>query len=233
MEPSSMDPKQLFYDSRHKDGCVYCASSNQLTDEHVPPKVLLDAPLPTTMGTVDACFECNNGFSDDELYLACVVECALTGSADPTAVVRPVVRRALTEKPKLRARLERSAIDNLDGSVSWNIEFDRVEAIVVKIARSHLRFEFGEAIRHKPSAVVVLPLLTMASDVRQAFEELTPQEVWPEVGSRDFVRRAKDKVRDNEWRIMQAGRYRFWVCTSPLEVRMVLSEYLAVSVTWS
>jgi hypothetical protein len=185
------------------------------------------------MGIVDACLLCNNGFSYNELYLACAVECAITGSTIPSAISRPVVRRALEEKPLLRARIQRSILANLDGTIGWDVERHRVESIIVKIARSHIRHEFNEALRDPPSTVSISPAVNLSREERNVFEMLTPQTVWPEVGRRDFVRRAKGKAREDEWRIIQLDRYRFWVTPSPLEVRIVLSEYLFARVIWA
>ena len=38
---------------------------------------------PIHMPTVQSCGNCNNGFSDDEEYLACFIECVVCGATDP------------------------------------------------------------------------------------------------------------------------------------------------------
>jgi hypothetical protein len=61
-----MDPRHLFVDQRETGMCVYCG---KLPDsrEHIPSKVLLDEPYPIDLPVVDACYNCNNSFSKDEV----------------------------------------------------------------------------------------------------------------------------------------------------------------------
>jgi hypothetical protein len=55
---------------RSKTGvCVYCGERAKLTREHVIPECLFTKPLPPNMITVGTCFQCNNGKSDDDVYL--------------------------------------------------------------------------------------------------------------------------------------------------------------------
>lgn len=76
-----MDPKHLFVDERLKGSCVYCGGPPETVD-HVPSRVFLDDPLPENLPVVEACRECNGGFSLDEEYLACLLECVMTGTTD-------------------------------------------------------------------------------------------------------------------------------------------------------
>lgn len=53
--------------------CTYCGLTENLTNDHVPPKCLFLSPRPTDLITVPACKECNNAFSkDDEFFRALV-----------------------------------------------------------------------------------------------------------------------------------------------------------------
>src|SRR5215212_9888063 len=99
-----MDPRKLFADERFTGVCVYCGGVPS-TRDHVPSKVLLDEPFPANLPVVPACQDCNNGFSSDEQYLACLLECAITGSPDPTSVRREKVRRMLCENTSLASLL--------------------------------------------------------------------------------------------------------------------------------
>lgn len=85
-----VDPRQLFFDQRNAGFCVHCGGDDS-TSDHVPSKVLLDEPYPDNLPLVPACQTCNNGFSDDESYLACLIECAISGSTDPERVRREKV----------------------------------------------------------------------------------------------------------------------------------------------
>lgn len=90
-------------DDRNKGWCVYCGGPGE-TRDHVPSRVLLDEPYPLELPVVPACAACNRAFSRDEAYLACLIECALTGSVE-SAKARHKVGEMLTKSPALATRL--------------------------------------------------------------------------------------------------------------------------------
>jgi len=73
-----MDPRQLFADERLTGICAFCGGHPESSD-HAPSKALLDDPLPADLPVVDSCTACNNGFSSDEEYFSCFLECAYVG----------------------------------------------------------------------------------------------------------------------------------------------------------
>jgi hypothetical protein len=104
-----MDPKHyLFVDERFLGRCVYCGGT-PCTRDHVPSKILLDDPLPANLPIVESCADCNQGFSLDEEYFACFLECVLVGSTDPEFVRRPKVKRALSHNRRLADRIQSAA----------------------------------------------------------------------------------------------------------------------------
>ena len=54
---------------------------------------------------VDACEECNRGFSLDEQYLACFIECVLCGTVEPSGLQRPKIKRIISENSSLSHRI--------------------------------------------------------------------------------------------------------------------------------
>jgi len=51
--------------------CVYCGSSRDVTQDHVPPKSFFPKPRPSDLITVPACRKCNgNSGKDEEWFLA-------------------------------------------------------------------------------------------------------------------------------------------------------------------
>jgi hypothetical protein len=60
---------RVVYSKGHDMKCIYCGESAN-TREHVPSKVFLSRPYPENLPTVPACFDCNNSFSEDELFLS-------------------------------------------------------------------------------------------------------------------------------------------------------------------
>jgi hypothetical protein len=228
-----MDPRKLFADERHAV-CAYCGGIPSTAD-HVPSRVLLDKPYPNNLPVVRACDACNSGFSRDESYLACLVECALMGSTDPRLIARQKVSRMLVEKPSLRALVESCRSEGEAGTASWDADASRVGAVVVKLARGHAAYECGEPMLEEPDRVSFIAVSSLSADERQSFETPPVETVYPEIGSRAFCRvvpNSEGLVR-NGWRVVQPGRYRYLVSFSgPITVRFVLSEYLACQVVW-
>ena len=95
-----MDPRKLFAEERFTGLCVYCGAEPE-TRDHVPSKVLLDEPFPDDLPVVPACERCNNRLSPDERYVACFVECAITGSARPESALRDRSGASCTKTPPL------------------------------------------------------------------------------------------------------------------------------------
>lgn len=220
-----------FSDDRNKGFCVHCGGPYE-TDDHMPSKVILDRDFPENLPVTPACANCNEGFSRDEEYLACLLECVLAGSADPDGIERPSIARKLRDQPGLRKRLE-GARRPEGGNVVWDIEVERVLKVLVKLARGHVAFENGEPRLDEPAGHVFQPLSTMSPTTRRDFEHVQDlPQVWPEVGSRAMNRLfvVGDGVFDEGWQEVQAGRYRYRVDGG--RVRMVIRDYLAAEVWW-
>jgi hypothetical protein len=233
-----MDPRKLFVDERLSGSCVYCGGVPDSRD-HVPSKVLLDDPLPPDLPVVEACSTCNGNFSLDEEYLACFLECVLSGSTSPESLSRPKIKSILARKVKLARRIQSCCWQGGDGSLTWEPEERRVRNVVLKLARGHAAFELSLPQIEEPDEVWVLPFATMSGAECDAFENTAPGEVrgWPEVGSRAFVRASGAKPYAGQagpWVVVQANRYRYSVDQDDgVRVQMVLSEYLVCSVNWS
>lgn len=52
--------------SKEIEICCYCGSSENITNDHVPPKSIFAKPRTSDLITVPACFECNNMFSNND-----------------------------------------------------------------------------------------------------------------------------------------------------------------------
>lgn len=242
-----MDARHLFMDHRLRGVCAYCGGQPD-TRDHVPSKALLDEPYPPQLPVVDACKDCNTGFSLDEQYLSCFLECVIRGTVEPSGLQRTNVKRILTENPALQERIRSShalqpriplsqEFDELADSV-WKPETDRVHKVVEKLARGHAAYELYPRLE-EPIQLAFLPLPMLSDQQRAALEDIASGQPapWPELGSRAFLR-ASGKQPDRfervgDWIIVQPGRYRYAVIeTGGVLVRMILSEYLACLVAW-
>lgn len=217
--------------------CVHCGGDTE-TRDHAASKVLLDDPLPPDLPVVPACRTCNGSFSLDEEYLACLVECTVTGSTDPERVSREKVAKILRKHPSLAARIERARTTTPNGA-GFSVEIERVRNVIVKLARAHAQFALSEPQLEVPTAVSFSPIGLLQPAVREAFETVPPLSVYPEIGSRAFqdIIVGGGDVSSGEchtWVVLQPGRYRYLVIFDPVVVvRIVLSEFLACEVQWA
>jgi hypothetical protein len=220
-------------DVRNQGFCVHCGGRHE-TEDHIPPKLWLDDPLPENLALAPACHACNKACSSDEAYLACLLECVIAGSSDPRKLRRPKVSELLASNFKL-AEILNVASRVEDDKLVWSIEPVRVRKGILKLARCHAAYEFNEPRLDEPVWVTWMPLQEMSSAQRQEFEYPITPEVWPEVGSRAMSRLMVDgSAYRNGWMEVQVGNYRFMgLYDGTLRVRMVLREYLGCEVEWA
>jgi hypothetical protein len=242
-----MDQLKNLADNRLIDGCVYCGDLVQ-TREHIPSRVFLDSPLPENLPVVGSCEKCNLGYSMDEEYLACLIESTIAGTTDPTQMRRRKVSKALLRKPHLRARLE-SAKTLVDGHIHFSAESNRVNNVLLKLARGHVAFELGQLRRDAPSSIWWSPLHLMTREHYESFNESHVVQMFGEVGSRGMQRLfatrvylqgldGSEKQLDlvvNNWIDVQEDRYRYLAIDDidGIKIRIVIAEYLGCEVVWT
>ena len=252
-----MDPRHQRVDERLiEGGCVYCgcalvdareleriraegpedqldeAVKRQRTRDHVPSRALLDEPFPPNLPVVECCHACNYGFSLDEQYLVCLLECVVSGGTEPELFERTRVARMLRESAALRERITAARREAATGP-AWEMDPQRVQRVVMKLARGHVAFE-EYARLSEPSSINFAPLVLMSAETRCWFESgYDGSPLLPEVGSRALGRIAKD-ASGSGWIDVQPGRYRyaFTAHRAGVSVRLVIREYLACSVSW-
>lgn len=242
-----MDQLRDYADDRLVHGCVYCGADAE-TRDHVPSRVFLDPPFPENLPVVGACWKCNNGFSKDEEYLACLLECVIAGSTEPDLIRRPRIADRLRTKPALRARLEAAKL-TYDGQTVFEAENDRVRNVLVKLARGHAVFELSQPCRQEPSSAWWCPLQTMDAAQLDDYDAAHVLGLFGEVGSRGFQRtmiiQATLMGPDgqptiaglvvNDWMDVQDERYRYLAIDTAeaVVIKIVIAEYLACEVTWA
>lgn len=224
-----MDPQQLFADDRMLGVCVYCGGSPD-TRDHIPSRVLLDEPFPENLPVADCCQTCNTGFSLDEQYLACFIDCVIVGSTKPGDVERAKVTRILTDTPAIAARIAASETRGSDEQQIWQPEINRLYNVILKLARGHVAYELSLLQIDEPLSITCAPIIALDDHVVEQF--LSPQETpsWPEIGSRAFIQACKQFLAASAdyWHVVQPGRYQYLVSQADgLFVRILLSKYLA------
>jgi hypothetical protein len=230
-------------DERHKGWCIHCGSwlaDKEVSRDHVPTKAFLREPYPSNLPVVSVCVDCNRGFSKDEEYFIAFLGSVMAGSTDPKSQGIPAARRILGRDSVLRARIERSKrTDEAPGGETrfiWQPQNDRIDRVIIKNARGHAFFEYGEPLFEAPAYCRCRPLETLTSAEREEFENVRFGDLagWPEVGSRMMTRVITGQDLAGPWIVVQDGVYRYAVPQSPdgLLVRIVIAEYLGAEVCW-
>jgi hypothetical protein len=222
-------------DDRNKGWCVHCGGPYE-TRDHVPSLIFLDDPLPADVAVSPSCARCNHGYSNDEAYVAALLECVLANSADPEKVERPKIASLLRKRRSLAADLAACRVEQ-HGRIHFNPDRERVRNVLIKLARCHAAYELNEPRTDEPDSVWSKPLMLMTAHQLDEFENgdqgaLVP---WPEVGSRAMNRMfvMGTDVFGGGWLEVQPGRYRYRVLQDGgIQVSFVLREYLACEVAW-
>ncbi|MFM5135422.1 hypothetical protein [Aeromonas rivipollensis] len=242
-----MDQLLDLADDRLINGCIFCGGSSD-TRDHVPSRILLDAPYPENLPVVGACKTCNQGFSKDEQYLVCLLESVFAGSTDPERIRRPSVARAMKRSPALKARIE-AAKSSINGQTVFHPEGDRVKNVMLKLARGHAAFELSQPCKEEPDHYWCGALETLNEEAQEGFDAAHIQQLFGEIGSRNMQRmfaaevmlksesgeQKKVQVVVNDWVDVQEGRYRYLAIdeVNRIIIRIVISEYLACEIGWS
>ena len=234
-------------DRRLKNVCAQCGTAirqENKSSDHVPSKCLLrksegsaEDQYPSNLPVAFTCRDCNQRFSGDEQYFCVFLNCVLAGSTEPDDHAEQGVQRTLEQHSGLRARIETSKrSETLDGEVllTWIPELARVHRVVVKNARGHAFYEFGEPVLEEPERVWALPLPQMTEAGYLDFETgRSGLAGWPEVGSRMMKRLATGLDMHDGWVVVQPSVYRYRVeHDDGLVVRVILRDYLATEVYW-
>lgn len=130
---------------------------------------LLEQPYPSNLPVVGCCESCNQAFSKDEQYFVCLIESVLCGSTDPEKIGRPSVAKIMQNSPALRQRIENSKTE-VSGQIAFVPEFERINNVMLKLARGHAAFELSQPCREKPDHFWCGPLLLLPQENREAFD---------------------------------------------------------------
>ena len=241
-----MDQLRNFADDRLIQGCIYCGGPAD-TRDHVPSRTFLEPRYPENLPVVGACFSCNNGFSKDEEYVACLLECAIAGSTDPTKIRRPSIAKALSRSDGLRERIEKSK-QTFEDRIEFAVEVERFTNVILKLARGHVAFELGRQLRQEPDELWWKPLGVLTRDERDMFSAAHVLGLLGEVGSRASQRlivietkllskSGEESVQQlvmQDWVDVQDRFYRYIAIddVAGVVIMIVIAEFLACKIAW-
>ncbi len=221
------------HDARLGGACFHCGSAFPDTVDHVPPKIFLDKPYPDDLITVPSCRGCNSDSSDDEQYVASLIEVVVCGTTDPRALERHKISKTLEHRPLLREKLARAAtVDN--SAYTVRPELERVNLVLEKIARGLWRFDTAQDTADL-EATVHCDVAPLSAEIRDVFFSSSRPglSAWGEIGSRGFIRSVcggEESSYGPGWEDVQVGRFSCSVDSGGDRVRMIFSDYLHADV---
>lgn len=177
---------------RRRGICAYCGKEKHLTDDHVPPKVLLARPYPANLPTVPACYDCNRSFQKNDDYTASVIAQDVRAFGNRTARARmEVLTRALARPDAagfaayLKGQTTSTRVLGVDGQpLGAMIDRERVDATGEHIVRGLFFYEAKKVVSATATVRVGGKPGVEATDAAvQQFAKL--YATWPERRSRE------------------------------------------------
>lgn len=173
--------KKYYGDVRLNHFCAFCGCSSE-TKDHVPSKCFLDKPHPQDLPIIPCCYRRNHGFSLDEEYVSCMIDCMKAGTASPSHIKREKTRKSLLHNPKLQERIN-AQIRYFGGVLLYNIEEERFKKVFRKLAFGHLAFENDTLAWESPYSISIKLLSEMSDFQRDDFFPPYRGKLLPEVCS--------------------------------------------------
>lgn len=226
--------KKYFGDNRLNVYCAYCGNIAE-TEDHVPSRCFLDKPYPDNMPVVPCCGKCNHDFSIDEEYVSCFIDCMKVNTAEPSKLQREKTRKTLLHSSKLQERIA-SQIRDFGGETIFDLEKDRFERVIRKLAYGHLAYENDMLSWDSTYQISMCLLPEMSESQKRSFFEPYKGELLPEVNSHclEHIMLFKE---DNGvhsfysvWVTVQAYRYSYCVSPDSNKVKFLIADYFAVEV---
>lgn len=235
-----------YSDARNKAWCIHCGvtlSTVISNRDHVPTQSFLLQHLMTpkeieALPVTFVCKKCNEGFSPSEQYFVALINSVLVGSSDPNRHTNPrsagILRGSKPLRRDLRRAMKEYQTNGGDTRAIWDVDIERLKPAIIKNARGHIYFEWGEPMFGAPSQVGFQPLELMNNEVRDTFESDFGDPIWPEVGSRMMTRMIEGQDMNAGWIVVQPNWYRYTVFQRDgLVCRFVVAEYLGIEIGWS
>lgn len=233
-------------DDRLIDGCIYCGGKPD-TREHVPSRILLNKPFPENLPVMPACADCNQSYSMDEEYVACVIGCMMSGTTMPNEIKDERVSKTLNRKPNLRAAIENSKSET-DSVRVYRFDEKRLLNVLIKLAKGHSAFELGHLERKAPDHYWWDFKKNFSKEEWESFDIAEVTNLLGEIGSRNFQRMyvveapfinsvgesETTQLIINDWVDVQEDVYRYQTIDNEdgVTIRIIIREFIAFEAFW-
>ncbi len=170
--------------------CIYCGAKSD-SREHCPSKVFLSKPYPDNLPVLPACIKCNNGFSEDESFVAQYIDSLMLISGERLVPDNNVENSGLSCNAFTQAKKDWEEYLS-SGEFPKN---SRIMRILTKLTIGHMVYELSEGYENDGNDLelesIEYKFSFQMSKVERAFYDnfvSMSDKVLPELGSRVFDR---------------------------------------------
>jgi hypothetical protein len=147
----------------------------------------------------------------------------------------------------LRQRIENSRTE-INGQIGFVPETDRINNVMLKLARGHAAFELSQSCRTEPDHFWWGPISSLPQADQELFHSVHFQKALGEIGSRNIQRllvtqltmqsetgeQQNIQMLINDWIDVQDDQYRYIAIDDmgAIIIRIVIAEFFACEVAW-
>lgn len=198
-------------DVRYDNICCYCQKpfDNNKTRDHIPSKVLLDKPYPENLPRVFCCYDCNQSFSTDEEYFACIIEYLVAGTKTFEKIQRKKIKDLLLKKEHLRNRIELNITEKGD-QLTFDFTNTVLKNVLKKIMFGHLSYELSNPYIQNPDYLEFNTIDNLTEKEFQNFILESAIDIVPEIGTRASLSHIViNNCPISTWKIVQKNNYQY------------------------
>ena len=217
------------YGEWHLKGlCCYCGGWADTVD-HVPSKVFLDNPYPDNLPVVPCCRKCNEQFSQDEEYVAVLLECVKWQTFNLEEFKREKVKKIVEHNPAILKTVRESVHPLLDGHFTIETDNARLKTVMTKLIAGHLRFEgLDQLFLHNGFEIHFFQDTLANREFYSEFHSPIYSGLLSEVGSRALIVMVEQDCAGSPWFTVQPNMYEYCVAPDNSEVRIIIQNYFCI-----
>ncbi|GLG03958.1 hypothetical protein ACI3DN_02510 [Sellimonas catena] len=219
----------LSYNRKKESYCIYCSN---LADsrEHLPPRIFVDTPNLNEWNIVPACKSCNNGYSQEEQMVACMIEYIIALIYYKGEIQREKIKHTFEKRPKILEKIKTLCVVENDLVQIDSAVIDMIKRVMLKIAKGHFMYECNVFLPDDADVLIDFEPL-MDKKKLDEFNSPIACNYFPEIGSRESdqlcIMMGENQVLYS-WKVIDNDNYRYAI--SPNILRIVIREFLYVEI---
>ena len=210
--------------------CIYCSNIAD-SREHLPPRVFIDIHNKNEWNIVPACKICNNGYSEDEQFVACAIEYILAMVYFNGEIQRDKIKRTFEKRPRMLEKIKSLCKIERGNLIIDNIIIESIKNVFLKIGQGHFMYDCNIFLDDGANiSIAFKPQLTQKE--LDEFDSPVTSNCFPEIGSRVSSQICLN-INTNEmvilWNKVDDKNYRYLISPEGI-LRIVIREFLYIEI---